>query len=76
MSKKAIILGAGPSVLVSAWKLLENNWKVEVYEKLTIPGGMCRTWRWGDHYVDTGPHIFHTYDQTLKEIWNKEFQIY
>ena len=73
MKKKAIILGAGPSGLVTAWKLLENNWEVEIYEKLSIPGGMCRSWKWGDHILDTGPHIFHTKDKYLKNFWLEEF---
>ena len=35
MSKKnkAIILGAGPAGLVTAWKLLEANWDVTIIEK-------------------------------------------
>ena len=61
MSKKAIILGAGPSGLVSAWKLLENNWNVEVYEKLTIPGGMCRS---GGHSRIVVPHEACTVSRT------------
>ena len=73
MKKKAIILGAGPSGLVTAWKLLENNWEVEIYEKLSIPGGMCRSWKWGNHILDTGPHIFHTNDKYLKKFWLEEF---
>ena len=73
MKNKAIILGAGPSGLVTAWKLLENNWEVEIYEKLSIPGGMCRSWKWGDHILDTGPHIFHTKDKYLKNFWLEEF---
>ena len=30
---KAIILGAGPTGLITAWKLLEANWEVEIIEK-------------------------------------------
>ena len=73
MKNKAIILGAGPSGLVTAWKLLENNWDVEVYEKLKIPGGMCRSWNWKKHILDTGPHIFHTHDKFIENFWKKEF---
>ena len=70
---KAIILGAGPVGLVTAWELLKNGFSVEIYEKNNIVGGMCRTWEWGDYLVDTGPHIFHTPDKTLSEFWEKEF---
>ncbi len=70
---KAIILGAGPAGLVTAWKLLEKNWDVEVYEKAEIVGGMCRTWKWKEFDVDTGPHIFHTPDKSLEKFWEKHF---
>lgn len=73
MQKKAIILGAGPAGLITAWKLLENGWAVEIYEKEGIVGGMCRTWKWEDFLVDTGPHIYHTPDPKLTEFWEKEF---
>ena len=71
--KKAIILGAGPIGLVTAWKLLEEDWDVEIYEKLDQVGGMCRTWKWNDFLVDTGPHIFHTPDKNLQEFWEEHF---
>ncbi|MCH9644441.1 MAG: N-acetylneuraminate synthase family protein [Gammaproteobacteria bacterium] len=71
--KHAYILGAGPVGLVTAWKLLENGYKVEIYERLDRVGGMCRTWRWGDFLVDTGPHIYHTPDKCLADFWEKEF---
>lgn len=72
-TKKAIILGAGPIGLVAGWKLLENGWSVEVYEKENIVGGMCRTWKWGEFLLDTGPHIFHTPDKELARFWEEEF---
>ncbi len=72
-NNKAIILGAGPVGLVTAWKLLENGWAVDVFEKENIVGGMCRTWAWGDFLVDTGPHIFHTPDKELARFWEEEF---
>ena len=71
--KKAVILGAGPVGLVTAWELLKNDWEVSIYEKANIVGGMCRTWKWDDFLVDTGPHIFHTPDQNLAAFWEKEF---
>ena len=69
----AYILGAGPVGLVTAWKLLENNWNVKIFEKNNIVGGMCRTWDWDGFLVDTGPHIFHTPDTKLAEFWTKHF---
>lgn len=72
-SKRAYILGAGPVGLVTAWKLLEHGYDVDIYEKASIVGGMCRTWQWGKFLVDTGPHIFHTPDQKLASFWEEEF---
>ena len=36
MKKKATILGAGPTGLITAWKLLEANWDVAIIEKKKI----------------------------------------
>ena len=69
--KKAVILGAGPVGLVTAWELLKNDWEVSIYEKANIVGGMCRTWKWDDFLVDTGPHIFHTSNQQVWEFVNR-----
>ncbi|MBF0460801.1 MAG: N-acetylneuraminate synthase family protein [Magnetococcales bacterium] len=73
MQRRAIILGAGPTGLVLAWKLLENGWEVDIYEKTGQVGGMCRTWPWGEFLVDAGPHIFHTPEPELANFWEKEF---
>ena len=71
--KKAFILGAGPTGLVTAWKLLENDWDVTIIEKNSISGGLCRSWNWKNFIIDTGPHIFHTPDKFLKNFWLKHF---
>ena len=73
MKKKATILGAGPTGLITAWKLLEANWDVTIIEKKKISGGLCRSWKWKNFIVDTGPHIFHTPDKLLKNFWKKNF---
>ena len=71
--RKAIIFGAGPVGLINAWLLLKNKWQVEIYEKNKIVGGMCRSWKWDGHIVDTGPHIFHTSNKELWKFWKKNF---
>ena len=67
LKKKAIILGAGPTGLITAWKLLEADWDVTIIEKKGSSGGLCRSWKWRDFILDTGPHIFHTPDKNLEK---------
>ncbi len=71
--RRAIILGAGPTGLVVGWQLAVHGWDVTVYEKADRVGGMCRSWRWGDFILDTGPHIFHTPDERLARFWEEHF---
>ncbi len=71
--KRAVILGAGPVGLVSAWQLAEQGWAVEIFEKQDRVGGMCRTWKWRNFLVDTGPHIYHTPDTQLAQFWEEHF---
>jgi N,N'-diacetyllegionaminate synthase len=72
-SKRAIILGAGPLGLIAAERLAKEGFEVNVFEKLSAIGGMCRSWKWNDFILDTGPHIFHTPDKDLQKYWEKEF---
>ena len=67
------IIGAGPSGLVSAYELIKKNYNVNIYEKLDIVGGMCRTWKEKEYLLDTGPHIYHTPNKKLSDLWKKEF---
>ena len=71
--KKVIILGSGPTGLITAWKLLEEGFHVTIIEKNSITGGLCRSWKYKDFILDTGPHIFHTPDRELKKFWKENF---
>lgn len=71
--RRAFILGAGVSGLVTGWKLLEKGWDVDIMEKEPFYGGMARTWRWREFLLDVGPHIYHTPDAQLIEFWEREF---
>ena len=75
MNKKnsALILGAGPTGLITAWKLLQEGWDVKIIEKNSNVGGLCRSWKKNNFILDTGPHIFHTPDENLKKFWQKNF---
>ncbi|MDA8832454.1 N-acetylneuraminate synthase family protein, partial [Candidatus Pelagibacter bacterium] len=73
-TNKVYIIGAGPIGLVTAWKLLERGVNVEIFEKNSLVGGMCRTWKWNGFLLDTGPHIFHTPHKSLSKFWEKEFK--
>ena len=57
MSRHAYILGAGVSGLVTAWKLLERGWEVDVFEREPFYDGMARTWKWREFLLDVGPHL-------------------
>jgi sialic acid synthase SpsE/protoporphyrinogen oxidase len=72
-NKTVTILGAGPSGMITGWLLSKKGWKVNIFEKDKMVGGMCRSWKWKNYTLDTGPHIFHTSDKRLWNFWNKNF---
>lgn len=71
--KKVLILGAGPTGLVTGWELLKKGWDVTILEKDNIVGGLCRSWNYKNFILDTGPHIFHTPNKELKKFWITNF---
>jgi len=71
--RKAFILGAGPTGLITGLRLLERGWDIEIYEKEECVGGLCRTWKWNNFLVDIGPHIYHTPDVKLAQFWEDKF---
>ena len=72
-AKKAIIIGAGPTGLVTASELLKQGWRVEIYEALDRVGGLARSFQWNGYNLDIGPHVFHTPNNKLAEYWQDYF---
>lgn len=72
-TKKAYVLGAGVSGLVSGWMLAKEGWDITIFEKEKWYGGLAFTRKWDDFYLDFGPHIYHTVNKDLELLWEKEF---
>jgi sialic acid synthase SpsE/protoporphyrinogen oxidase len=72
-ARKVNIIGAGPSGLITARELLKKGLEVVIYEKSMHVGGMCRSWKEDKYILDTGPHIYHTPDKELSDLWEDEF---
>ncbi len=70
---KVFVLGAGMSGLVVAYEFLRKGFDVTVIEKLEIPGGLSRTHRFNDIYIDAGPHLFHTSNEDIVSYWKSLF---
>ena len=71
--KNIYIIGAGPSGLITGRELAKKGYNVNVFEKSSFVGGMCRTWKEDNYLLDTGPHIYHTPNKELAKIWKKDF---
>jgi protoporphyrinogen oxidase len=71
-----LIVGAGITGLSLAQKLVAEGKRVLVIEKQAAPGGLARSYRYGGHVFDIGPHRFHSDDQRVisyvKEICGDE----
>jgi len=68
-NKKVFILGAGPAGISLSYYLSKLGIKNIVFEARNIVGGMARSWHWNDFIVDTGPHILHTDDKEIWDLW-------
>ena len=58
--KKVIVLGAGITGLVTAWKLAKEGYEVIIIEKEETVGGLAGTIDWDGFKFDHGAHNFHT----------------
>ena len=73
VDRSVLIFGAGMSGLVTAYEFAKKDVPVRVLERLPIPGGLARTLRFDDYYIDVGPHLFHTSSPEIIAYWQSIF---
>ncbi len=72
MSKKAIIVGAGPAGLTAAYELLERTDIIPIIiEKSDYIGGISRTINYKGNRMDMGPHRFFSKSDRVMDWWLK-----
>ena len=72
MSKKAIIIGAGPAGLTAAYKLLkETDIKPIILEESDVVGGISQTINYNGNRMDLGGHRFFTKNEEVNKIWHE-----
>lgn len=71
--KRIVIVGAGPAGLSCAYKLLNNNKKLEVIiiEADSQVGGISKTINYKGNRMDLGGHRFFTKNDEVKDFWFK-----
>lgn len=73
VTKSVVILGGGMSGLVAGYEFAKRGVPVRIIEKQSIPGGLARTIRFDDYYIDSGPHLFHTSNPEIMAYWERVF---
>ena len=72
MSKKAIIIGAGPAGLTAAYELLQRTDITPIIlEKSDAIGGISRTINYKGNRMDMGPHRFFSKSDRVMDWWLK-----
>src|SRR5882757_8552195 len=72
MTKKAIIIGAGPAGLTAAYELLtRTDIKPIILEKSGEIGGISRTINYKGNRMDMGPHRFFSKSDRVMDWWLK-----
>ena len=77
MTKKIVIIGAGPAGLSAAYKLLEakKDYKVVIVEEDKQIGGISKTINYKGNRMDLGGHRFFSKNQEVNDFWNKNLPI-
>ena len=64
----ALVIGSGLGGLAAAVRLAAKGWRVQVVEKLDVPGGRARVHHVNGYTFDAGPTII-TVPFLLEELW-------
>ncbi len=76
MSKKAIIIGAGPAGLTAALELLrKTDIKPIILEKTSDIGGISKTVNYKGNRIDIGGHRFFSKSDTVMNYWQDLFEL-
>lgn len=70
MGKKVIVIGAGVAGLAAAIRLQHAGYRVEIYEKGSLPGGRMNRIETGGYKFDLGPTIV-----MMPEIYREIFEL-
>ncbi len=70
MSKKIVIIGAGPAGLSCAYWLKKFGFNPLIFEKESRPGGLLRTEKFGNYQFDYAGHLLHFQNPEI-ERWVK-----
>lgn len=72
MSKKALIIGAGPAGLTAAYALLrDTDIKPIIFEESTYMGGISRTVEYKGNRMDLGGHRFFSKSEDVMNLWRE-----
>ena len=75
-NKKVYIIGAGPAGLAAAYYLLKNSdYKPVIIEESEYIGGISRTHRYNNNYMDLGGHRFFTKNDEVMKFWKEIFPV-
>jgi protoporphyrinogen oxidase len=70
MSRRALIIGAGPAGLTAAWELLQRtDYRPLVLEASTDIGGISRTLKHQGNRIDIGGHRFFSQSDRVMDWW-------
>ena len=69
MSKKFVVIGAGPAGISAGYELQKAGCEVKIFEKSSSVGGLARTTEYEKCLYDVGPHRFFTLNKEIENFY-------